>query len=83
MIITRNDIITRIEDRLAGRMSAATLAAWAFDRFYAIEQGDEEPEAEAAEPVADVLDELMFADDESFALDDADLRRLIVLLTPL
>lgn len=83
MIITRNDIITRIEDRLAGRMSAEALAAWAFDRFYAIEQGDEEAEADAAERTADILDELMFADDESFALDDAGLRRLIVLLTPL
>jgi hypothetical protein len=83
MILTRNEIITRLEDRLAGRISAEALAAWAFDRFYAVEQGNEEPELDAAEPIADALDELMFADDESFALGDADLRRLIALLTPL
>lgn len=79
-MIHHNDLIVRITERLDGRLSDAALAAWAFDRFYAIEQGEEEVEADASGAIAEILDELMFADDATFALDDADLRRLIARL---
>lgn len=79
-MLNRNDLIVRITERLDGRLSDRALAAWAFDCFYAIEQGEEEAEAGANDLIAEVLDELMFADDESFALDDADLKRLIARL---
>ncbi|NTV63363.1 MAG: hypothetical protein HGA65_07470 [Oscillochloris sp.] len=79
-MIHRNDITAKIYERLSGQINDATLAAWAFDHFYAIEQAEEEVEANAQELVADALDELMFADEKPFALDDADLRRLIARL---
>jgi hypothetical protein len=76
----RNEIIARIHERLCGQLSDAALAKWAFDRFYAIEQGEETVDVSDGDLIAAVLDELMFADEKSFALDDADLRRLIARL---
>lgn len=80
MMVQRSDLITKIEDRLAGRLGAAALAAWAFELFYAIDQGQREVLPEDADVVADLLDELLFADDESFALDETDLQRLLARL---
>ena len=80
MIVTRTDIITKLEDRLAGRIGAESLATWAFDLFYDMEQGEAEVDPGDADAIAAVLDELLFADDERFALDDAELRRLVVRL---
>lgn len=79
-MVQRNDVITKITERIAGKLSAAALANWAFDLFYAIDQGQEAVAPDDTDALADVLDELMFADEEPFALDDADLRRLIVRL---
>jgi hypothetical protein len=76
-MIYRNDIITKINERLSGALSDAALAAWAFNLFYAIDQGQEMIGDGETAAVADALDALMFADDTSFALDEADLRRLI------
>lgn len=83
MIVQRNDVIIKIEERLAGSVSAGALAAWAFDLFYEVEQGEREIADSDAEVIDAVLDELMFADDESFALDEAELRRLIARLQQL
>jgi hypothetical protein len=80
MILARSAVIAKLEDRLAGRIDDAGLAAWAFDAYYAIEQAELEVEAADAEPIAEALDDLMFADEPSFALDEADLRRLIARL---
>jgi hypothetical protein len=80
MILPRSTVIARLEDRLAGRIDDRELAAWAFDSYYALEQGTLSVDPGDVEPVADVLDDLMFADDPSFALDEADLRRLIARL---
>jgi hypothetical protein len=80
MILVRSDVIAKIEEHLAGRLGVEGLAAWAFDRFYEIDQGDRSVNPEDAEVVADVLDALMFADNESFAPDEADLQRLLARL---
>lgn len=80
MILTRSDMIARLEDRLAGRSDDRGLAAWAFDSYYAIEQGTLAVDPADADPIAEVLDDLMFADEPSFALDEADLTRLIARL---
>jgi hypothetical protein len=80
MMVARSDVIARIEARLADRLGADALAAWAFNLFYELDQGRSEVAPEDADVVADVLDELLFADDESFALDEADLRRLLARL---
>ncbi len=80
MILSRRDVIAKLEDRLAGRIDDRGLAAWAFDSYYAIEQGTLSVAPEDADPIAESLDDLIFADDPSFALGDADLLRLIARL---
>jgi methionine synthase II (cobalamin-independent) len=79
-MLTRADVIARIEEHLAGSLSAPALAAWAFDRFYAHDMDAEEFCEEDAEIIAAVLDDLMFADDAAFALDEPALRTLITQL---
>jgi hypothetical protein len=78
--LTRAALITRIEDRLAGRLDGAAIAAWAFDRFYAEELGQEQYEAGAESVIAETLDTLMFDDDPGFRLDEEELRALIAQL---
>ncbi|MFV9507015.1 MAG: hypothetical protein AB4911_20895 [Oscillochloridaceae bacterium umkhey_bin13] len=80
MILQRNDLIIQLEDRLAGRISAERLAAWAFDLFYACEQGEHTVDAADAAVIAETLDALIFADDPSFALDEAALQQLLARL---
>ncbi|HMQ31366.1 MAG TPA: hypothetical protein PKD53_11595 [Chloroflexaceae bacterium] len=80
MILARRDVIAKLEDRLAGLIDDQGLAAWAFDSYYAIEQGTLSVAPDDADPLAEALDDLMFADEPSFALGEADLRRLIARL---
>lgn len=80
MILVRSEIIAQIEQRLAKQTSAAGLAEWALNRFYALDQAQLVVAEADAGVIADVLDELMFADDARFALDEADLRRLLARL---
>jgi hypothetical protein len=79
-IVTRAAVITQIEGRLAGRIDDSTLAAWAFDRFYAQELGQEDYELGAETAIADALDALMFDDDPGFRLGQEELRALIARL---
>jgi hypothetical protein len=79
-ITTRAAIVARITARLAGQLTDAALAAWAFDRFYAEELGSEAYESGAEVGITDVLDALMFADDPGFRLDEEELRALIAQL---
>ena len=76
-------MIAQIEDRLAGRIDDSALAAWAFDRFYAQELGQEDYEVGAEMTIADALDALMFDDDPGFRLDQEELRALIARLSTL
>lgn len=81
-VLGRQELAAQVQARLAGSLDAAALAAWAYARFY-----EEEMEQLSLEPGADdllreVLDELMFADDASFALDDGALRALLARLQP-
>jgi hypothetical protein len=79
-VITRMALARQIEARLAGKLDDAALAAWAFDRFYAEELGMEVYESGAEEAIADTLDALIFDDDPSFRLDEAELRALLARL---
>lgn len=79
-VLTRSAVIAKIEARLAGQLSDAALATWAFDRFYAIELENEVYEEGMEDQIADVLDTLMFDDDPSFQLDEEELRGLITQL---
>lgn len=81
-VLGRQELAAQVQARLAGSLNANALAAWAYARFY-----EEEMELLSLEPGADdllreVLDELMFADDASFALDDNALRALLARLQP-
>lgn len=82
-ILTCAALITQIEGRLAGRIDDSALAAWAFDRFYAQELGQEDYEVGAETAIADVLDALMFDDDPGFRLGQEELRALIARLSTL
>lgn len=76
-MITRTELISRIEACIAGALDDTALAAWAFDRFYAVEL-EEETIAEADSVlISEILDELIFADEQAFALSSADLIRLL------
>jgi hypothetical protein len=79
-ITTRATIVKRIEARLAGQLTDAALAAWAFERFYAEELGSEAYEAGAEVAIADALDALMFADDPGFRLVEKELRDMVAQL---
>jgi len=79
-ITTRAAILARIEIRLANQLTDAALAAWAFDRFYAEELGNEAYETGAEDLIAAVLDVLMFGDDPGFRLDEEELRALVAQL---
>jgi hypothetical protein len=76
MIVPRSDVIAMLDERLAGQIGAEALAAWAFELFYELDRGQKQVDPADADAIGAVLDELMFADDTSFALDEADLRRL-------
>ncbi|MGQ9548610.1 MAG: hypothetical protein ACUVSY_08210 [Roseiflexus sp.] len=75
-VITRDMLIEQIEARLGGVITNETLAAWAFDRFYAVELGLARLETGAEERIAAALDDLMFTDDTTFRLEEEALRRL-------
>lgn len=79
-VITCSMVADQIDERLSGAMTDEALAAWAFDRFYAVELGLARFEAGAEERIADALDMLMFSDHDAFRLNEEDLRRLAALL---
>jgi hypothetical protein len=80
MVITCTMVAEQIDERLSGALTNEALAAWAFDRFYDVELGLARFEEGAAARIADVLDALMFSDDEAFRLNEEELRRLAALL---
>ena len=79
-ITTRATVVAQIGARLSGQLSDTALAAWAFDRFYAEESGNEAYEAGAEAAITDVLDALMFGDQPGFRLDEEELRALVAQL---
>ncbi len=82
-ITTRAIIVARIEARLSGQLTDTALAAWAFDRFYAEELGNEAYEVGVEAAITDALDTLMFGDDPGFRLDEEGLRALVAQLSTL
>jgi hypothetical protein len=78
--LTRATVIAHIEERIAGRLDDEALAAWAFDRFYAVELGQEQYEPGAELAIANALDALIFDDDPDFRLGMEELRALIAQL---
>ncbi|MEF3274025.1 MAG: hypothetical protein K6356_06415 [Chloroflexus sp.] len=77
MDLTCDDVVSVIAEHLAGRISRAQLAAWAFDQFYRLEQGEISVPLEEEAIIRDALDDLMFANDEPFLLSESELRQLM------
>ena len=81
-VLTRAVLRERINTRRAGTWTDAALAGWAFKQFYDEDLGLLTFEEDADEEIRDVLDALMFADEPTFALDDAALDALLQQLQP-
>jgi hypothetical protein len=81
-VLGREEVAAKLRERLAGRLDAKALAAWAYARFYEEEMEELSLEPDADDLLREVLDELMFADDEAFALDDDALQALLKRLQP-
>lgn len=79
-MLTRSDVRAKITAHLAGQITAAQLAAWAFARFYALEQATETCDPEDEAMLMEILDDLMFGDDPTFRLDGVALRTLLAQL---
>lgn len=79
-VLLRETVVAELRARLEQRISAARLAAWAFDQFYRVESEEQEYEAGYEDMLADVLDALMFSDEPGFALDEEGLRTMITRL---
>ncbi|MCX7860030.1 MAG: hypothetical protein N2385_08070 [Chloroflexus sp.] len=77
MDFTCDDLVAAIAEHLAGRLSRKQLAAWAFDRFYELEQEELSVPPDEEAIIRDALDELMFADDDPFVLSEHELRQLM------
>lgn len=76
-VLDRAMVIAALQSYAAGQQSAATLAAWAFDQFYAEEEGTLSYELGYRQVLAEVLDDMMFSDDADFALSPTDVERLL------
>ncbi len=75
-VLTREELKRAIERFTAGRLAIPSLAAWAFDQFYAAEEEELSYEAGFEETIAGVLDELMWSDSPPFGLTVDDAARL-------
>jgi hypothetical protein len=76
------DMLTRqqVIERLQHGPHEAALAAWAFDQFYAAEDGRISYEPGYQQVIGTVLDDLMFSDRDEFRLLNDDIARLIARL---
>jgi len=73
-LLTRQQVIEQLEASEGADL--ASLAGWAFDQFYAEEEGTIEFEPGYRHAIGAVLDELMFADEPRFSLSAERLRAL-------
>lgn len=82
-VLTAALLADKIAEFQQGTITDAALAAWALDRFYASDQGFEcfDPAHEAM--IAEVIDDLMFADETAFQLDPEAIQGLIARLRSL
>jgi hypothetical protein len=75
--LTRQQVIEQLRSALDGTIEAHTLSQWAFDQFYAQEEGMVEFEPGYRRAIGAVLDDLMFGDQPGFYLSAAELNQMI------
>lgn len=76
-VLTRQQLIEQLQAAAAGKTEAQQLSGWAFDHFYAEEEGTVEFEPGYRRVIAAVLDDLMFGDQPGFYLSDTELNQMI------
>ena len=73
-ILTRQMLIDKLR---AGADDSTPLASWAFDQFYAEEEGSISFEPGYRRVIGATLDDMMFSDQPGFALSADDLAQMI------
>ncbi len=76
-VLDRQAVCGRLRAFLAGKQSAASLAGWAFDQFYAEAEGELVYEAGYRSILAQTLDDLMFGDDPHFQLTRPEVEQMV------
>ena len=76
-VLSRRDVIEQLQATTQGQLDALRQAQWAFDQFYAEQEGRLEFEPSYRRAISMVLDDLMFGDEHPFRLTKADLQHLI------
>lgn len=76
-LLTRQDVIVQLEALEQGTIAAQAVAAWAFDQFYAAEEGKIAFEPGYRRAIGAVLDDLMFGDQPDLIVSAADARQMI------
>ncbi len=82
-VLTAALLAEKIVEFQQGKITNVALAAWALDRFYASDQGLECFEPAHAAVIAEVIDDLMFADETAFQLDPEAIQGLVARLRSL
>lgn len=75
--LTRQHVIEQLQTAVEGKLEPQALSAWAFDQFYAEEEGTIEFEPGYRRVLGTVLDDLMFGDQPSFYLTVPELNQMI------
>ena len=75
--LTRQQVMEQLRSALDGTIDVHGLANWAFDQFYAEEEGAVEFEPGYRRAIGAVLDDLMFGDQPGAYLTSAELNQMI------
>ena len=75
--LTRQKLLEHLRAACATPKGIRQLPGWAFDQFYAEEEGNAQFEQDYRIIIGSVLDDLMFGDEAAFALTKDDVERLI------
>ena len=75
--LTRQQVIEQLRSVIDGTIEAHALSNWAFDQFYAEEEGTVEFEPGYRRAISAVLDDLMFGDQPGFYLTRPELNQMI------
>lgn len=76
-VLTRQQLIEQLQAAADGKAEPQQLSGWAFDHFYAEEEGIVEFEPGYRRVIAAVLDDLMFGDQPGFYLTATELHQMI------
>ncbi len=78
--LSRFAVEEQIAAHIAGKLSAQTLAAWAFEQSCDEEEEQISFEQGYEDAIADVLDDLMWVDDRTFSIDAEAAQKLVARL---